>query len=183
MQIVAFKLQSPDCRARYESTTERNLCIAISSAANDHDPMDAKFAWDGEVLESGFGGDGEDLLGGFKADDAFEGRNGVFGVGRDEFRDLVPRHALLLKGPVCQLLADVVRHLNDDADRIGHARVLHSFHDIRPVVRQQVPTQFFGFLSDTFFHCWIAWKVAGGNLDRTEYQNKSLNAFRELALK
>ena len=89
--------------------------------------MDAGFAWGGEVLGGAFGGDGEDLPGGLEADDAFKRRDGVLAVGRDEFRDLVPGHALLLKGRVGELFADVVGHLNNHADRIGHAGSLHPF--------------------------------------------------------
>lgn len=31
------------------------MCVAVPSAANDDDPMDAGFAWGGEVFEGGFG--------------------------------------------------------------------------------------------------------------------------------
>lgn len=48
----------------------------------------------------------------------FEGGDGVFAVGRDEFQDLVSRHALLLMDCEGQLLADVVGHLNDHTDRV-----------------------------------------------------------------
>jgi len=43
-----------------------------------------------------FGGQGQDLQGGLKRDDGFKGRNSVIAVGRDEVRDLFPRHALPL---------------------------------------------------------------------------------------
>ena len=56
------------------------LCIAVTAAANDDDPVGSGFAWGSEVLEGGFGGDGENLLGGLEADDAFEGRDGVLAV-------------------------------------------------------------------------------------------------------
>ena len=69
----------------------RNLRVAVASTANDYDPVNAGFAYRGEILQGGFGGDGEDLSGGLKSDDAFEGWDGVFAVGRDEFRDLVLR--------------------------------------------------------------------------------------------
>ena len=110
--------------------------------------MDAGLAGGGEVLEGGFGSDGEDLLCGLEADDAFEGRDGVPAVGRDEFGDVVPWHALLLKGRVGQLLADVVGHLNDHADWICHAGFLHSLHHIRGVVIQQMATELFGLFGD-----------------------------------
>ena len=113
-----------------------NLSVTVPAATNDNDPVDARFARRGEVLEGGFGGDGEDLLGRLEADDAFEGGDGVLAVGRDEFRDLVPRHPLFLKGRVGELLADVVGHLNDHADRISHAGFLHPLHHIRGVVIQ-----------------------------------------------
>jgi hypothetical protein len=131
---------------------DRNLSIAVASATHDNDPVNARFAWGGEVLEGGFGGYGEDLLGGLEGDDAFEGRDGVLAVGRDEFRDLVSWHALFLKGRVGQLLADVVGHFNDHADRICHARFLHPLHHIRCVVIQQMPTELFGLLGDAAFH-------------------------------
>lgn len=57
--------------------------------------MDAGLAWGGKVLEGGFGSDGKDLLCCVEAHDAFEGRDGVFAVGRDGFRNLVSRRSLL----------------------------------------------------------------------------------------
>ncbi len=120
------------------------LCVTVASAANDDDPVNTGFAWGDEVLEGSFGGDGEDLLGGLETDDAFEGRDCVLAVGRDEFRDLVSWHALFLKGRVGQLFADVVGHLNDHPHRIRHAGFLHPFHHIRRVVVQQMSTELFG---------------------------------------
>lgn len=130
----------------------RNLSVAVPSTANDNDPVDAGFAWGSQVLEGGFGGDGEDLFGGLETDDAFEGRDCVLAVGRDEFRDLVSWHALFLKGRVGQLLADVVCHFNDHADRIRHPRFLHPLHHIRGVVVQQMATELFGLFGDASFH-------------------------------
>jgi hypothetical protein len=129
-----------------------HLGVAVASTANDNDPMNAGFAWGCEVLEGSFRGDGEDLRGGLEADDAFEGGDCVLAVGRNEFGDLVPRHPLFLKGCVGQLLADVVGHLNDHADRIRHAGFLHPFHYIRGIVIQQMPTELFGLFGDAAFH-------------------------------
>lgn len=97
-------------------TTRQGLSIAVPYAANDNNPMDARFARGGAVLERGFGGDGEDLLGRLEADDTFEGRDGVLAVGCDEFRDLVSGLALFLNSRVGQLLADVLGLLDDHAD-------------------------------------------------------------------
>ena len=130
----------------------RHLCIAVSSSTNDDNPVNAGFSWGGEVLEGGLGGDGEDLLCGFEGDDALEGGDGVLAVGRDEFRDLVPGHALFLKSCVGQLLADVVGHFNDHPHRIRHPGFLHPFHYIRGVVIQQMPTELFGLFGDAAFH-------------------------------
>lgn len=138
--------------ADIDPSLDRHLCVAVASAANDDDPVNTGFAWGDEVLQGGFGGDGEDLLCHLKADGAFEGRDGVLAVGRDEFRDLVPRHSLLLKGRVGQLLADVVGHFNDHAHWICHAGFLHPFHHIRGVVIQQMPTELFGLFGDASFH-------------------------------
>ena len=129
-----------------------HLCIAVPSATDDNNPVNAGFSWGDEVLESGFGGDGEDFLCGIEADHAFEGRDGVLAVGRDEFRDLVSWHALFLKGRVSQLLADVVGHLNDHPDRVRHPGFLHPLHHIRAVVVQQMPTELFRLLGDASFH-------------------------------
>lgn len=97
-------------------TTRQGLSIAVPSAANDNNLMDAQFAWCGEVLEGDFGGDREDLNCGLEADDTFEGWDGVLAVGCDEFRDLVSGLALFLNSRVGQLLADVLGHLEDHAD-------------------------------------------------------------------
>ena len=113
--------------------------------------MNAVFAWGLEVLEGGFGGDGEDLLCGFEGDDAFEGRDGILAVRRDEFWYLVPWQALFLMGCVGQLLADVVGHLNDHADWICHAGFLHSRHYIRDVVIEQMTSELFGLFGDAWF--------------------------------
>ncbi len=129
-----------------------HLRIAVATTTNDHDPVNAGFAWGDEILVGGFGGDGKDLLCGLEADDAFEGGDGVLAVGRDEFRDLVPWHALFLKSGVSELLAYVVGHLNDHADRIGHAGFLHPLHHIRGVVVEQMSTELFGLLGDATFH-------------------------------
>ena len=129
-----------------------NLSVTVPAATNDNDPVNAGFAGGGEVLEGGFGGDGEDLLCGLEADDAFEGRDGVLAVGRDEFRDLVSWRALFLKGCVGQLLADVVGHLNDHPDRVRHPGFLHPLHHIRGVVVQQVSAELFGLFGDAFDH-------------------------------
>jgi len=112
----------------------RYLCVGVPSSANDNDPVNARFAWGGEILEGGFGGDREDLPCGLEADHAFERWNGVLAVRRDKFRDLVLRHALFLKGCVGQLLADVVGHLNDHPDRIRQAGLLHSLHHVRSIM-------------------------------------------------
>ena len=134
------------------SRRNRHLNVTIASAANDDNPMNAGFAWGGEVLEGGFGGDGEDLHCGLEADDTFEGRDGVLAVGRNEFRDLVLWHALLLKDRIRQLLADFVGHLNDHADRICHAGFLHPLHHIRRVVIQKMATELFGLFGNASFH-------------------------------
>ncbi len=62
------------------------------------------------------------------------------------------RHPLFLKGCVGQLLANVVGHLDDHADRIRHAMLLHPFHHIRGIVIQQVPTELFGLFGESLIH-------------------------------
>lgn len=114
--------------------------------------MNIRFAWGAEVLEGGFGGDGEDLLFRLEANEAFEGRDGVLAVGGDEFRDLVPWRALFLKGREVQLLANFGGHLNDHADRVCHAGLLHSLHQVRRIVVQQIPTELFGLFGAAGFH-------------------------------
>ena len=119
----------------------RNLCVTVATACDDDDPVDARFAWGGEVLDRGFGGDVKDLFGGLEGDYGFEGRDGVLAVRRDEFRDLVPGHALFLKGCVRQLFADIVGHLNDEPNRIRHAGFLHPVHNVRSVVIEQMAAE------------------------------------------
>ena len=114
--------------------------------------MDAGFAWGIQVLEGGFGRDGQNLPGGIETDDAFKGRDGILAVGRNEFRNLVLRHALFLKGCVGQLLSNVVGHFNNESDRIRHAGLLHPLHHVRSVVVQQMTTELFGLLGNAFGH-------------------------------
>ena len=118
-------------------TVNWNLSIAVAAAANDDDPVNSRFARGGEILDGGFGGDVKDLFGGVETYDAFESRDGILAVRRDEFGNLVLRHALLFKGRVGQLLADVVGQLNDESDRIFIFGLRHQIRNIRAVARQR----------------------------------------------
>jgi hypothetical protein len=73
------------------SSSNWHRSVTVASAANDDDPVNAEFAWGGEVLVGGFGGAGEDLPGSLEADNAFESNTPLPSEDRSSYDSVMGR--------------------------------------------------------------------------------------------
>lgn len=151
-QLLWFSQLAVRLVGRYGRKLQGHLSITVAAGTDHDDPVVSAGARAAEVLFGGVGGDGEQSAGDGERQDRLECGNSVARQGGDAFGDFVLLHTVMLQHRVCDLLAVVIGHLDNQANRVGDTRLEHALGDVRTVVLKQPMPKLAGLVRNAGVH-------------------------------